>query len=158
MSQIVSIVYKPADVEQHPEGNFARVPLNEARLIVDYGIEGDQNGGRIDRQLNIMGAEILSSLNERGFKTAPGEMGEQIILGGVDVGALQPGDTLVIGEAVRVEVIKNRTGCTRFQRIQGHPPSEAVGQLGVIARVVTEGVIRLGDSVQVEPAAVRAES
>src|SRR5688572_16399121 len=121
MAQIVSIVYKPADVEQHPEAHFARVPLNEARLIVDYGIEGDQNGGRIDRQLNIMGAEILSSLNERGFKTAPGEMGEQIILGGVDVGALQTGDTLVIGEAVRVEVIKNRTGCTRFQRIQGHP-------------------------------------
>lgn len=158
MSQLVSIVYKPADIEQHPEDHFARVPLSEARLLVDQGIEGDVKGGRTDRQLNIMAEEILTSLHERGFQTAPGQMGEQLIVRDVDVAALQPGDILVIGESARVEVLKNRTGCTRFQRIQGHPPTEAVGQLGVIARVVTEGMIRLDDTVQVESAVLRAES
>lgn len=146
MSRIISIVYRPTD--SHPEDHFTRVPLQTATLVAGYGIEGDFKGGRDDRHLNIMAAETLAVLKTRGFMTGPGEMGEQIITEGIAVDALQPGDKLYVGTAC-IEVVKPRTGCTRFQRIQGQPPASIAGQMGVIARVLAGGVIHAGDSVRV---------
>jgi MOSC domain-containing protein YiiM len=151
MSIIATIMYKPVGVEDKPEDHFSRVTLAEAKLIQGYGIEGDQNAGAINRDLNIIASETLTRLKERGFKTNPGEMGEQITTMGVNVEGLNPGDRLFVGDEAIIEVVKNRTGCTRFQRIQGHAPSEAVGQLGVMARVVQGGMIRAGDAVRLEP-------
>jgi MOSC domain-containing protein YiiM len=148
MPQIVSIVYTPASVtEPRPADRYARVPLATAELLEDRGIAGDRKGSR-NRQLNLMGAESLAALKKEGFKTAPGELGEQIVLAGVDVDRLPAGAQLRLGEIAIVEVVLPRTGCERFEAIQGHPRKSAAGRLGVMARVVRGGTIRVGDLVQ----------
>jgi len=40
-----------------------------------------------------------------------------------------------------------RHGCERFEAIQGRPREQAAGRLGVMARVVVGGPIRVGDPV-----------
>ena len=42
-----------------------------------------------------------------------------------------------------------RTGCARFEMIQGKPRNDAKGRLGVLATVVSGGEVAVGDAVEV---------
>ena len=148
MNAIVSIAYSPTDLPAEPEDHYQRVPVSEAALLVGHGIRGDRKGGSPKRQLNIMSAETLAVLAQAGFQTAPGQMGEQIVISGLDVNALAPGTQVQLGDTACIEVISHRTGCDRFEHIQGHAPSEAAGRLGAMAKVVTAGRIGVGDPVR----------
>ncbi|HLV37502.1 MAG TPA: MOSC domain-containing protein [Spirillospora sp.] len=151
MGKITSIVYRPDDVPDKPAGHYSRVPLHSAHLLEGYGIEGDRKGGHPKRNLNIMAQESLSELAGEGFKTGPGEMGEQIVISGLaeNLNSLPEGTQLQIGAQAVIEVGEPRTGCERFEAIQGKHPDTAAGRLGVMARVVKGGVIHVGDSVQI---------
>lgn len=148
MTQIASIVYKPAGMPE-PEDDYLRVDLDEANLIVGHGIEGDRKGGHPDRQLNVMSYETLTNLRVRGFYTEPGQMGEQIVIHQLDVDNLPSGARLQLGSQAVIEIIKPRTGCDKFERLQGHKREEAAGEMGVLARVITAGKIHVGDKVKV---------
>jgi MOSC domain-containing protein YiiM len=151
MPHVVSIVYTPASIaEAHPETAYARMPLTQADLIAGHGIAGDRKGGGRKRHLNIMSAEALVLLDADGFHTGPGEMGEQIVLSGLAVDQLAPGTQLLLGAQAIVEVVEARTGCGRFEKIQGHSKDAAAGRLGVMARVIRAGTIRVGDDVQLQ--------
>ncbi|HEX2906589.1 MAG TPA: MOSC domain-containing protein [Phototrophicaceae bacterium] len=147
MTQIASIVYKPEGVPE-PGNAFLRVDLDEARLIEGYGIEGDVKGGHPDRNLNLMSYETLTNLRAQGFYTEPGQMGEQIVIHQLDVDHLPPGTRLQLGESV-IEVVKARNGCETFSRYQGKSLDLVKEQMGVMARVLTGGLIRVGDPVKV---------
>jgi MOSC domain-containing protein YiiM len=148
MTQIASIVFKPAGVDE-PTDDYLRVDLDEATLIAGYGIDGDIKGGHPDRNLNIMSYETLTNLRGRGFYTEPGQMGEQIVIHQLDVDNLPPGARVQIGTQAVIEVVKQRTGCDKFERLQKRSRTQAAGCLGVMARVVVGGQIRVGDPVKV---------
>ncbi len=148
MSQIVSIVYKPDNVPPTEEG-YTRIPLPQTTLVVDRGIEGDAKGRNPARQLNIMAAHCLEQLASEGFQTAPGEMGEQLIVAGIELDSLPLGTQLQIGNQACVELVEPRTGCGKFERYQGKKREEAAGRLGMMARVVKGGEIAVGDPVEV---------
>ena len=151
MAHVVSIVYRPKGTGR-PQDRYAREPVERVRVVEFQGIDGDMKGGSTDRQLNVMHAEQLAELGAEGFQVAPGQMGEQIVFAGVDPAALVAGARLRLGAAV-IEVVEPRTGCARFEMIQGKPRGDAKGRLGVIARVVTGGEVGVGDAVEVLPAA-----
>jgi MOSC domain-containing protein YiiM len=147
-ARVVSIVYTPHEVEvRRPQDRYTRVAAERVRLVEFQGIEGDAKGGTGKRQLNIMSAEQLAELRAEGFKTEPGEMGEQIVVAGVDPATVTVGSRWRIGGAV-LEVTIPRTGCDRFERIQGKAKQSVKGRLGVLARVVTGGEVAVGDAVE----------
>jgi MOSC domain-containing protein YiiM len=152
MAEIVSIVYKPEGIDPKPEDRFARVSLEKTQLVAGYGIEGDSKGGHPSRQLNLMSQEMLDALCEEGYCVAPGEMGEQIILRGVDVDALAVGTVICLGDAARIEITSPREPCDRFEHIQSIAKEKIIGRQGIMAKVLTSGAIAVGDSVQVETA------
>jgi len=147
MGELVSIVYKPQDAVSDAAG-YGRTPLREARLVVGHGIDGDAKGGSPKRHLNLMAAEAVQTLADEGFCASPGQLGEQLILSGVAVDALPMGTRLQIGPSACVELTEPRTGCGKFERHQGKQKEEAAGRLGMMARVVAEGTIRVGDPVR----------
>jgi uncharacterized protein YdeI (YjbR/CyaY-like superfamily) len=147
MIKVASIVYKPESAGADPESRYLRLPLESANLVAGYGIEGDRKGGNPKRNLNLMSFETLEALREEGFYTLPGQMGEQIVIQGLDVGKLATGEQLQIGERACVEVVSHRTGCERFEGVQGKSPTLAAGRLGVMARVVRGGRVAVGDPV-----------
>ena len=149
MAHVVSIVYTPRNVSvRRPQDRYARVAADRVRLVERKGIEGDAKGSTTTRQLNVMFAEVLAELEQEGFQTAPGEMGEQIVLTGVDPAALVEGTRLKLGEAV-IEIGILRTGCARFEMIHGQPRKAVTGRLGVLATVVTGGEVAVGDAVEI---------
>jgi MOSC domain-containing protein YiiM len=148
MSSVTGIVYKPEGTTPDQGDHYLRIPLESATLVTGYGIEGDRKGGNPKRNLNIMSFETLEALHQEGFNTQLGQMGEQIDIKGFDVSKLAVGDKLQIGEAAIVEVISYRTGCERFEHIQGKTAQQAAGRMGIMAKVITGGRITVGDSVK----------
>ena len=148
MGELISIVYKPME-GQPPADGYLRVPRQEAHLSVDSGIAGDAKGVIPSRHRNIMASESLAALAAEGFQTAPGQMGEQLILAGVEIDSLPVGARLQIGTQACVEIKEPRTGCAKFERNQSKLRQEAAGRLGMMAQVVTDGPIAVGDPVTV---------
>src|SRR5947207_2487583 len=90
---IVSICYTPESTKNiRPEDHYARTPIESVELVAGRGIDGDRKGRFEARQINLMAAETLEALSREGFKTGPGQMAEQIVVRGVDVDHLKPGD------------------------------------------------------------------
>src|SRR5690348_14959519 len=98
MGQLESIVYKPRGAAPVPDG-YTRVKVNSARLIAGHGIKHDTKAGGRNRHLNVMSADTVADLGREGFCVAPGQLGEQLILNGVKVDSLSPGDRIRIGES-----------------------------------------------------------
>jgi MOSC domain-containing protein YiiM len=145
------MTYTPADVERKPATRYARVPLERATLVAQRGIAGDAKGGG-DRQLNVMLADDVASLRGDGFRAAPGELGEQLVIAGLGPGAPAVGVRLRLGESAVIEVTEPRTGCGRFSAVQGRSKGAADGRLGFMARVLHGGEVAVGAAVCVEPA------
>ena len=146
--KIVSIVYTPNTTDyQRPEDRYARTPIDSVTLVAGKGIDGDRKGKFKDREINLMAVESQRDLARAGFKASPGELGEQIAVEGIDIDSLKPGDRIQLGKSAILEVDKPRTGCDRFEHIQGRKKSEARGRLGQMMRVVESGEIRVGDVV-----------
>jgi MOSC domain-containing protein YiiM len=150
MPHLTSISYRPADVEQRPPDRYARVAVERATLVAGRGIDGDTKGRGGDRQLNVMRAETVERLREEGFRTDPGELGEQLVIAGLGPDTLAPGVRLRLGESAVIEVTRVRTPCGRFAHIQGRTIQAAWGRIGVMARVVCGGDIAVGAAVRVE--------
>ncbi len=147
MSEIYSLVYSPEHLE--PADHYYRVAAQSVELVAGHGIDGDVKGNQPERGLNIMAYETLQALSAEGFMTQPGQMGEQITLRGLDVDALAAGTRLQLGDSAVIEIIKPRTGCDRFEAIQGHKRQEVAGRVGMMARVIAGGALRVGDAVKV---------
>ena len=149
MSSIYSIVHQPEDKKYGTHiGDFIREPLQQATLVADYGLAGDAKAGRnLNRQLNVLSFEWLEGLKAKGYRTNPGEFGEQIILQDLAVEGLQPGEQLRLGGEATIEITKARTGCNRLEAAQGRSNEDFGGLVGMMAKVVTGGVINVGDEV-----------
>ena len=148
MGRIVSIAHTPAGIDPRPPDHYARVALDEAVLAVGRGIVSDRKGGNPRRQLNVMARETLGQLTAEGYRTAPGAMGEQLVIAGIAIDRLPPGARLQLGDEAIIEVDKARTGCERLQHIHGCTPAMVAGRLGVMARVLSGGTIRVADEVK----------
>ncbi|MFZ2360532.1 MAG: MOSC domain-containing protein [Anaerolineae bacterium] len=141
--QLASIVYSPQP------GSFNRHPLPEAMLLAGYGIDGDRKGGHPNRNLNVMDQEMLATLAAEGYPTGPGVLGENLIVSGVQISSLAEGSRLRIGLEAVIEVVRLREPCYKLTALDARMPESVVQRVGVMARVVENGVIRVGDSVGV---------
>ncbi len=151
MSAIHSIVYQPRASTIELPYRFNRVASDSVKLIAGHGIEGDEKAGRsAKRHLNILSLETLERLRELGYRTGPGELGEQLVVAGLDVMALEAGTQLQIGARAIVATTFPRTGREWLEKVQGKALSDGlVGHLGTMATVLRSGVIRVGDEVSV---------
>lgn len=151
MATIQSIVYMPRSEEDYDRnGPYLRLPLEEARLIANYGLEGDHKAGHHpERQLNLIPTGWLAARQAEGYRTGPGEMGEQIILDGLTMAEMSPGLQLQLGDEAIIELVKTRTGCERLDESQPKPiPAEIkLAGIGYLAKVIQTGMVRVGDAV-----------
>ncbi|MEX2170135.1 MAG: MOSC domain-containing protein [Pirellulales bacterium] len=150
MSHIASIVFKPTDLENQPADQFSRVAMETAGLVAGHGIAGDTKGDSKNRQLNIMRSETITELHREGYRTSPGELGEQIVIAGLPPDEWIAGATLRLGESAVVELISLRKGCARFAHIQDRPIQQSEGRIGFMARVVQSGEIAVGSPVEAD--------
>lgn len=110
------------------------------------------------RQVHLIHVELLAELMEGGFDVAPGQLGENITICGVDLLGLPRGTRLHIGEQAVVEVTGLRNPCAQINAFQPGLLSSLVGRdtdghvvrkAGVMGVVVTGGMVAAGDEIRV---------
>ncbi len=155
------------------EHRFSKQPAPELTLIAGQGVEGDAHCGvtvkhrsRVARdpsqpnlrQVHLMAAELLEEVTAKGLPVAPGEMGENVTLRGLDLLSLPRGTRLHFGADVVLELMGLRNPCAQIDAFRPGLlaemlPRGADGQVirraGVMAIVLNGGVMRVGDAVTV---------
>jgi MOSC domain-containing protein YiiM len=134
-------------VNVNPDKEFRKVPRAEARLIADFGLEGDRHAGRPKRQVSILNAETVSELAGAGMPVEPGVLGENITVEGVPVMELEDGVRLRVGEA-ELEITGDRPACRELLGVHRNALKALVGRTGKMARVVRGGTVRPGDPIE----------
>ena len=148
-------------------GGVPKQPVFEG-LVTEDGIDGDRQRDRRfhggpDRAVVLFSLEVITALQREGHPIGPGTAGENLTLSGIEWGTVTPGAELRIG-GVRLLVTKYASPCykiagsfaggdeTRISQ-KTHP-----GWSRVCARVLGEGLIRVGDPVEVVLAAGASRS
>ena len=153
---------------------FSKSVVDEVLLVEGWGIDGDAHAGttvqhlsRVARdpsqpnlrQVHLIHEELFDEVAEVGFHVGPGQLGENVTTRGVDLLGLPTGTLLHLGDDACVRVTGLRNPC---QQINGFEPGllrEVLGRDedgaverkgGVMAVVVTGGVVRHGDGIRVE--------
>ncbi|MEP7286363.1 MAG: MOSC domain-containing protein [Chloroflexota bacterium] len=156
MITIKSIVYKPKDEQAAPNSvGYLRKPIAEVNLLEGYGIDGDRKGGNPKRNLNVMDEITLAELEAEGYPNTPGALGENIILGGVDLRDLPVGTLLRLGDEAVIVLGKPRDPCEQLTPIDDRMPVSVDGRVGIMCQVVKSGHIKVGDLVEIVPEPVQ---
>lgn len=115
-----------------------------AEALEGLGLEGCRHakkpgGGK--RQVLLMDARHPPELG-----LAYGRLKENVVIEGLDLEALPPGQRLALGGAV-LELTEACVPCQKLNQIRPTLLKEAWGRRGQLARVVAGGPIALGDAV-----------
>lgn len=135
-----------------PERGAAVIPLDEARLIEDRGVEGDRASTRPSgkRQVSLVQAEHLEVIARWVRRDAidPALLRRNLVVSGVNLLALAR-KRFRVGECV-LQGTGECHPCSKMEAALGDGGYAAMrGHGGILARVVVGGVIRLGDEVAI---------
>jgi len=125
-----------------------RKPMNQVRsadLIENLGLKNDVHAiADSSRQLLLLEKEILDAMG-----LAVGVVRENITTEGIRLMGLPYKTRLRLGADAVIEITKSCSPCHRMDEIRPGLLKEITGRRGMLARVVTGGVIRRNDSIAV---------
>lgn len=121
----------------------------EAKVIENYGIEGDGHAGDWGRQVSCLSLSRVQKVNaEKNMNIGPGQFAENLLIENIDLKDLKVGSKLKINSDVVLEV--SQIGK------EDHPSivSRTLGvsllpHEGLFCRVLSGGIIEKGDTVEV---------
>ncbi|WP_329214863.1 MOSC domain-containing protein [Streptomyces sp. NBC_00683] len=153
---------------------FTKPNRDSVTLLAGLGVEGDVHAGvtvkhrsRVAqdptqpnlRQVHLIHQELFAELRDAGFDVAPGDLGENVTTGGIDLLALPAGTLLHLGDEAVVEVTGLRNPCLQIDLFQDGLLKQVVGRdedggivrkAGIMGIVRVGGVVRPGDPVRTE--------
>jgi MOSC domain-containing protein YiiM len=151
------------------EPGIPKIEMESIQLLKDLGVEGDYHAGKFVRhrylakkdpekenirQVLMIDCLILSELADQGIVLEPGEMGENIILEGIDLMTLPIGTRLQIGDAL-LELTEFRDPCKQLnfkhpevlKSVVKKTDGEVEYNAGVFGKILKGGIVRPGDPV-----------
>jgi MOSC domain-containing protein YiiM len=142
---VVAVCVGPGGIPKHP------VPSAHVGVL---GLAGDAQRQRFhggaNRAVCILSVAEVRSIERDGVRgLVPGSFGENLLIDGLDFGALRPGDRLAIGDEVVIEVHGVREPCGTLRPLDRRFPDLMAGRSGFVCKVVREGRVANGDAVAV---------
>lgn len=124
--------------------------VSSARLIENYGIEGDAHAGSWHRQVSLLALESLENMRQRGLpKLRPGALAENITVAVLPLSQLSIGTKLRLGAEAILEVTQIGKDCDSKCAIFTIVGDCVLPREGVFARVLRGGNIAIGDPVEI---------
>lgn len=148
--------------------------VDSFELVAGVGVAGDAHAGSLVqhrsrvaadpnqpnlRQVHLIGIELLATLASSGHDVSPGDLGENITTGGVELHDLPVGSVLRLGETALVAVTGLRNPCTQIdafrpgllERVSYRDKEGAlVRRAGIMGVVVLGGMITVGDRLETQ--------
>jgi len=119
-----------------------------ARLVADWGIEGDAHAGSWHRQVSLLSYDRVEEFRARGAEVAEGDFGENLLVEGIDFRSLPVGTRLSCGDAL-LEITQVGKECHNRCAIYHAVGDCIMPREGVFARVLQGGDIKPGDEMSV---------
>jgi MOSC domain-containing protein YiiM len=137
-----------------PKRAFPKAELGELGLVGDVQRHIKVHGGP-ERALCLYSLEKILALQKEGHPVFPGAVGENLTLTGLDWDQLTPGRQLRLGSEVLVEITSYTVPCNHIAPYFKGEDKDRISQKRnpgwsrVYAKVLTPGVLRIGDRVDV---------
>jgi molybdopterin adenylyltransferase len=126
---------------------MAKSNVPAARLVEDWGLEGDAHAGKWHRQVSLLAMESVRKMQAKGAPVGPGAFAENITTEHLDLLSLKIGDRLTIGEA-ELEITQLGKKCHARCAIFEQVGDCVMPREGIFARVLRGGEVRVGDRVR----------
>ncbi|MDX9785588.1 MAG: MOSC domain-containing protein [Desulfobacterales bacterium] len=123
--------------------------INAARLIENFGMEGDAHGGDWHRQVSFLAAESIDSARAKGLNVTFGDFAENIATIGIDWKTLPIGTRVRLGKTAMVEITQIGKECIKKCAIFFQAGDCIMPREGVFAKVLRGGDIQINDSVKI---------
>jgi len=121
----------------------------EARLLVEHGLAGDAHAEGGIRQVSLLALASIDKMVAMGAKVKPGDFAENLTVDGLEVMTLPVGTRLRVGKEVLLEITQIGKTCHKGCAIRELVGDCVMPREGVFARVLTEGVVQVGDVIEV---------
>jgi len=117
-----------------------KIPIAQAVLIENRGIEGDAHAGDWHRQVSLLAQEDVDEMIKKGAKVNCGDFAENITTEGIDLANLPLGTILNLGDAV-LEVTQIGKECHEHCAIFRQVGDCVMPRKGIFTRVIKSGRI-----------------
>lgn len=130
------------------ERGQGKINVGQAKLVEDWGIEGDAHVGS-ERQVSMLMVESMRwKAAEMGVEAKPGDFAENLATEGIDLSRIPIGTLICVGEAL-LRTREVGKPLTEGHTFSFHGEALLVSE-GVFCDVVRGGSVRIGDAVRVE--------
>jgi molybdenum cofactor synthesis domain-containing protein len=123
-------------------------PVDRGVLVDELGLEGDGHAGYGHRQVSLLAVADVDELRQEVPELSPGDFGENLLVEGLDLGALGAGSRLVIGEA-ELEITQVGKCCHEPCAISRRAGRCVMPEAGLFARVTRGGPVQPGAGISV---------
>lgn len=134
-------------------GGMPKLPVQAVHVSRD-GLAGDWQTNRKyhggpDQAICLFSEELYHQLrDEHNINLTAGAVGENFTTRGINLQRIVPGDRLQVGDCL-IEITMIRTPCRSLNKSDPRLMSLMIGRSGWKAKVVEEGAVRPGDTIQV---------
>ena len=123
--------------------------IGKAKLVANWGIEGDAHAGEHHRQVSLLSYEKIKEFNSQGAGVSHGDFGENLVVEGIDPATLKVGTKLTCGSAI-LEITQIGKDCHDRCQIYHKMGDCIMPRVGTFARVVMGGDVSVGDALEVQ--------
>jgi len=124
--------------------------IQSAKLIENFGIEGDIHGGNWHRQISLLALESIDKMREEGLPNLrPGVFAENLTTEFISIPDLSVGDIVWIGKDAELEITQIGKECHDKCAIFFKVGDCVMPREGIFAKVIRGGKIFINDPVTV---------
>lgn len=121
----------------------------QARVLENFGLEGDAHAGDWHRQVSLLALESIDKMRQRGLDLKPGDFAENLTTQGIDIPNLPVGTRLRVGTEVILEVTQIGKACHHGCAIKQAVGDCVMPREGIFARALRGGIIKPYDIIDI---------
>jgi MOSC domain-containing protein YiiM len=124
--------------------------IEKCLLIKDKGLKDDAHAGFMHRQVSLLARESIDKIKNMGINVVPGDFAENLTTEGIDLPSLPIGTKLLVGDGIVLRVTQIGKECHARCAIFQQVGDCVMPREGIFAEVLTEGEVKVGDTIKVE--------
>ncbi|MDF1613261.1 MOSC domain-containing protein [Melioribacteraceae bacterium 09-Me] len=150
LNQSVISLGKVVAISISKKKGIPKTNVQSAKLIENFGIEGDIHGGKWHRQVSFLALESIDKMREKGLPNLrPGAFAENITTEFLELPKLEIGTRMKIGKEAELEITQIGKECHSKCAIFIKVGDCVMPREGIFAKVIRGGEIFIEDEIQI---------